>query len=266
MSRDRRNSDRFTQDAVQNSLQIRHATKLMTNVCTMIREGSLQAGDRIPSEQELARRLRIQRSSVHIGIGYLVVLGLLKVRQGIGTFVAIEAKDLVSNELNQDGNLLDCDLDCIYEARAVLGGCLAALAAERCGSRYRVKLAEELTELYVAADNPREYLIHEMAFHSTVAQAVGNPILSTLMTRVNCAIYDAQHDLGSGSEELRNSVERYRNIFRAIRDHKPEEAGRAMEDHLKITRRMQRQCIPREVHVAPSSSETRVQSNYPDSN
>ena len=119
MGRNRRDSGYFTENILHNALEIRHATRLMGSLCSMIREGSLQAGDRIPTERELTRRLRIPQSSVQTGIGYLVTLGILKVRQGTGVFVAVEAHELISNEPDPDANSRDWDMDCVYEAHAI---------------------------------------------------------------------------------------------------------------------------------------------------
>ena len=246
MSINQSEPDHCTGDMLQNALEIRHAARLMTRVCAMISEGTFQAGDRIPPERELARRIRISLAGVRTGIAYLAMIGVLKVKQGTGAFVAMGAEELAGSELAQDQSQEGWDLNCICEARAVLEGNLAALAAERRNGKHWVKLAEELTELFAAADDPGVFLIHEMAFHRTLAQAAGNPILCALMTRLNAAIYDAYRQDESSNEELHNSANRYRRIFRAIRNREPDEARKAMEDHLRIAKNPRRKNLSEE--------------------
>lgn len=227
-------SGRRAGDMLQNALEIRHAARLMMRVCAMIREGTLQVGDRIPAERELARRIRISPAGIRTGIGYLAMIGVLKLRQGTGAIVAMGAEELAEGVLVQNHPRAAWDLDCICEVCGVLEGNLAALAAERSSDKHWVRLAEELAELYAATDDPDRYLIHEMAFHRIVAQAAGNPILCALMTRINAAIYDACRGTANKGEELYGSADRHRKIFRAIRNRKPDEARQAMEDYLRI--------------------------------
>jgi len=54
----------------------------------MILTGQWQAGDRIPSENELVRTLGVSRVSVRAAIHQLVGMGVLTVRHGDGTFVS----------------------------------------------------------------------------------------------------------------------------------------------------------------------------------
>ena len=54
----------------------------------LIGSGALHPGDRLPPERELARELKISRSSLRAGIGFLSAMGVLKSRHGAGTFIS----------------------------------------------------------------------------------------------------------------------------------------------------------------------------------
>ena len=49
---------------------------------------NLQAGDRLPSERELAEQLNIGRSSVREALRAMEILGLIETKRGEGTFIA----------------------------------------------------------------------------------------------------------------------------------------------------------------------------------
>src|ERR671928_6364 len=51
------------------------------------RDGALQPGDRLPTEQELAREFRVGRTSVREGLQKLRAHGLIESRKGLGAFV-----------------------------------------------------------------------------------------------------------------------------------------------------------------------------------
>src|SRR4028119_312474 len=57
------------------------------SVISQIREGRYRAGDRLPTERELAEQLGVGRTSVREGLRFLEKLGILEIRQGTGTVV-----------------------------------------------------------------------------------------------------------------------------------------------------------------------------------
>ena len=56
-----------------------------------IRSGTYAAGEKLPSERELARRLEVGRASVREAIAALQVQGVIETRPGSGSFVAADA-------------------------------------------------------------------------------------------------------------------------------------------------------------------------------
>ena len=57
--------------------------QVVNHVRALIESGSLQPGDKIPPERELARSLKISRASLRTGIGYLAAMGVMKIRHGV---------------------------------------------------------------------------------------------------------------------------------------------------------------------------------------
>ena len=62
--------------------------QVVEHVRSLIAKGEVHPGDRLPPERELARKLKISRSSLRAGIGFLSAMGVLKSRHGAGTFVS----------------------------------------------------------------------------------------------------------------------------------------------------------------------------------
>jgi len=57
-------------------------------VRNFIKENHLKAGDKLPSERELAGKLQASRSSIREALRSLELLGLIEVRHGEGTFIS----------------------------------------------------------------------------------------------------------------------------------------------------------------------------------
>jgi GntR family transcriptional repressor for pyruvate dehydrogenase complex len=205
----------------------------------LIASGTLRPGDRLPAERELARELKISRSSLRAGIGFLSAMGVLKSRHGAGTFVSSGPPALDSSSLSVLGELHGFLPWQMFEARLVIEASVASLAAERASDEHIAELAEEVAEMYAALADPQEYLIHDIRFHRTIARAAGNPILGALMETISANLYDGRRNTVQNSKDLKQSAEMHREIYRAIRSHNPPQAKLAMEQHLQQARMAQ---------------------------
>jgi GntR family transcriptional regulator len=54
----------------------------------MIEAGQFKPGDKLPSEEALAREMSLSRSTVRQALGYLEAHGMVSRRQGLGTFIS----------------------------------------------------------------------------------------------------------------------------------------------------------------------------------
>ena len=217
-----------------------HRTMQVVNhVRSLIENGTLQPGDKLPPERELARDLKISRASLRTGIGYLAAMGVMKIRHGVGTFVADGPPDLGKASLSFMGALHGFQSWQMFEARIILESSLAALSAERGKEEHHAALAEEVAEMFAAIENPTEYLIHDVMFHRIIAQASGNPILAAIMETVTSSMYDKRRKTVERATDLRESAEMHREIYRAIRARKPADARRLMEQHLRMAQTAQ---------------------------
>jgi len=212
---------------------------VISHVRDLIGGGHLRAGDRLPPERELARKLKISRSSLRAGIGFLSAMGVLKSRHGAGTFVSSGPPALDSSSLTVLGALHGFLPWQMFEARLVLESSVAALAAERATDEHIAELAEEVAEMYASLEDPQEYLIHDVRFHRTIARASGNPILGALMETITANLYEYRSKTVQNAQDLKESAEMHREIYRAIRTHNPTGARQTMEQHLNLARTAQ---------------------------
>jgi GntR family transcriptional regulator, transcriptional repressor for pyruvate dehydrogenase complex len=219
--------------SVRSVTEMRDALWLIRSVCSMLDKGQLRVGDRIPSAREFAHRLRIPAHSVRLGTRYLAMLGIAKTRPGGDAIITIGIERLTSTELIlsqlEDPRRSDSRKTLFFIAEN-----LAWLAAERRGGRYVALLAEELAELYTATEDPAEYLVHEVSFHRKIALAAGSQILSDLAANVAAVVSVAPRVKRLPAASLKESADRHMKIFRAIRQGKPAEARKAMQDHLYL--------------------------------
>jgi len=212
-----------------------HRTMQVVNhIRSLIESGTLQPGDKIPPEREFARSLKISRASLRTGIGYMAAMGVMKIRHGVGTFVADGPPQFGTASLSLIGALHGFQSWQMFEARIILESHLAALAAERGKQEQFSALAEEVADMFASMSSPAEYLIHDLMFHRIVSQASGNPILAAIIETITSALYDTRRKTVERSTDMRESAEMHREIYRAIRARNPKEAHNLMEQHLRM--------------------------------
>jgi GntR family transcriptional repressor for pyruvate dehydrogenase complex len=217
-----------------------HRTMQVVNhVRLMIERGDLKPGDQIPPERDFARELNISRATLRAGIGYLAALGVMKIKHGVGTFVADGPPDFGRASLSFIGPLHGFQSWQMFEARILIETSLAALAAERGKEEHHAALAEEVAEMFASVDNPSEYLVHDVLFHRIIAQASGNPILAAIAETLTSSMYDKRRKTVERAIDLRESADMHRQIYRAIRVRTPIEARKLMEQHLRMAQTAQ---------------------------
>jgi len=229
-----------------------HRTMQVVNhIRSLIENGTLQPGDKIPPEREFARTLKISRASLRTGIGYLAAMGVMKVRHGVGTFVADGPPEFGKASLGLMGALHGFQTWQMFEARIILESNIAALAAERGKEEHHAALAEEVAEMFASMGSPSDYLIHDLLFHRIISQASGNPIMAAVIETITSALYDKRRKTVERSIDMRESAEMHREIYRSIRARKPLEARKLMEEHLRMAQASQGMERPPDRKAAP---------------
>ncbi len=215
--------------------------EVVTQVREMIQRGDLNFSDRLPPERDLAKLLGVSRPTLRAGIRSLVALGVLESKQGAGTFVvgAEESPSLDSSSLQMLAALHGFKTDEMFEARLGLEMTIAGLAAERATSDQIASMADEVAEMFASLEKPEQYLVHDMRFHQVVASASGNRILTALMNMVTKVLFETRSKTVKFAQDLKESAEQHRQIYRSIREHDSEKARETMRFHLNSTKAAQ---------------------------
>ena len=75
--------------------------KVISSIRQMISEGKYTAGNRLPTEHELATFLNVSRGTVRSGLRELVAEGILEQRPGVGSFVSsVLTREMAGNSLS----------------------------------------------------------------------------------------------------------------------------------------------------------------------
>ncbi len=222
-------AEKRTQQDPQLSMQV------VNHIRRLVENGKLKPGDKLPPERELAQKLKISRASLRSGIGYLAATGVLKVRHGVGAFIADGPPAFAITSFNLIGALHGFQSWQMFETRLILECQLVALAAERSKQEHQMALAEEVAELFAALDRPTDFLVHDMNFHRILAQASGNPVLAAIMETLTVAFYKERSKTIEHAKDMREAAAMHRLIFKAVCARDAEKARTLMERHLSAS-------------------------------
>jgi len=206
--------------------------EVVARVSELIKASQLKAGDRLPPERELAKQLGVSRPSLRAGLRAMSSMGVLKSRQGAGTFVADGPPMLDSEPLRLLASLHGFSFNHMFEARSILEVGAAGLAAEHATGEQLATLADEIAEMYANLNEPQQYLVHDICFHRAVAAASNNPTLVTLVEMVSAVMYERRRETIDRAHDFSESLELHQQVYRAIRARQPEEARAAMREHI----------------------------------
>lgn len=164
------------------------ASEIALALSTRIEGGEWRPQDRLPPERDLARDLECSRETIRAALARLQAEGQIWRQQGKGTFVG-PGPALVGRDPRQ---VIDsASIRDLIEARLVYEPALAAAAAERATDQ-DIRQMAELAQQTGRAPDWREYERLDNAFHQSVAQASGNPLLLAIYLNLVAARGRAQ--------------------------------------------------------------------------
>ena len=190
----------------------------------LILSGELAVGERLPSERELAERMRVSKTVVHSGIADMVRKGFLEVAPRKGVFVGDFANNgsleaLVSIMQHNGGRLDRRNIRSMLEMRyAIEGVCLAHVM-----SRQSPEVLKRLEQIVCQAEEEAgaspvsctrlAELYH--SFHHQLCAASGNTIAPLIMNAFHSPAVQlwANSARALGPEQ---SVERLRRFYELI--------------------------------------------------
>jgi len=136
-----------------------------------IRSGHFSSGQPLPSERDLAKQMGVSRSSVREALIVLEISGWVEIRTGNGVFVN---QNLPSdNESRRD----DAGVEELLQAREIIEGEIAALAAQNATDEQRDELAQIMVDMERETADNVEFHALDKRFHLLIGSMTGNSVL-----------------------------------------------------------------------------------------
>lgn len=203
-----------------------------------LRNGTWDAGERLPAERDLGQSFGVPRSAVRKALQQLKDLGLIQQRVGSGTFVAPDfARRLPTPAAKKEPHVSPAEL---MDARLVLEPALIDLVVRNARAADLSELEECCRQAELAA-SLEQFEYWDGAFHQRIAEASHNPFLIQIFGLIQ-EIRDGSEwgvlKKKSVTDERRKAYQsEHRQLLNAIRERDAEAAKKAALSHLSHVRR-----------------------------
>ena len=206
-------------------------SKVITMLRAFIEDGGFTVGMMLPPERVLAERFGVGRPAIREGIKALTILDVIESRRGDGTYIksleGLQADWPSKVELRSSNfNLLD-----LLEVRKMIEPVAARLAAVRASEADLRRIESECSAIE-QSENWESMAQHDLALHSAILEAAGNPVLTELNHALARLQRKSREVTGASAPNRSAMIAHHRHIVDAIVRGEGETAQATMLEHL----------------------------------
>lgn len=203
---------------------------------SLINNGKLKPSDQLPPERVLARDLEVSRQSIREALKKAESKGLIKVRQGEGTFILSAASDLIESPIL---TMMTEEVEKIYEfieIRKLIEVWCAKKAAEFVTAKELKKMRKALSQTEKLIDSNEILGQPDIDFHIAIAEASHNTLMVHMMTTVK-QLFLSMFKISNFTRrpgKNRILIKQHQEIYEAIKSRNPNLAAQKMDRHLQF--------------------------------
>jgi GntR family transcriptional repressor for pyruvate dehydrogenase complex len=208
--------------------------RVSEQIKTLIMEGNLKPGDRLPSERDLAKRIQVGRLSLREGLRILESMGIVETKYGVnsGTYVSRIGIENLAEKFSDVLKLGNFTLEKLYEARLEISLIALKYFIER-GNAHDIRRMEECIkeaeQLLKLGMQTREKNLY---FQQLIAQGSKNPVFILIQNSLFEAIRQFLSKFESPHQHSKEILAGNKRILRYLKEKNLESASKAMRSHL----------------------------------
>lgn len=212
--------------------------QIADQIAVYIQRESLQPGDRLGREEDLARRFGVSRPTLREALRVLSSTHLIRASKGPGggIFVAATPEQGIGRNVTRSvASMLESQnigFDELLETRMLLEVPLAGLAAGRATEEDVAGLEALVAAQPAAADDHERLMQIGGQLHARIAAIAGNRLAGAFTEWVVDVLQPSLHELIAPALVEAVLAEQHRDIVRGIARGDPTAAQRAMREHL----------------------------------
>ncbi len=196
-----------------------------------VNEGSLKPGEQLPTELELAGQLGVGRTSLREAIQRLRTIGVLEVRNGLGTFVVDRTRMEPVHSFMEWSVANEFEVTEVFEARLSLEVSAAGLAGERVSDE-DLEALQRAARRHSEASGIEQLIDTDEEFHAALVHAAGNALLERLYSMLVPGLREFRRMSLAIPASAARSAHTHDGIVEAIVARDPFRSRKATLEHL----------------------------------
>jgi GntR family transcriptional regulator, transcriptional repressor for pyruvate dehydrogenase complex len=194
-------------------------------------------GGKLPPERDLAGALAVSRPTLRQALRALQIMGVIRSRQGSGSYLAESAADILREPLEFVLAIKGIHETDLFETRYTLEVELASLAARRRKEEDVAEMRGALARMHASFGDPDAWCVHEIDFHDCIVRSARNAVMSAIMEMLSSMLLESRRETVRMLKDYPSSYDAHYKVFVEIEKQNPEAAARAMVDHFRMMER-----------------------------
>ncbi len=226
------------------TIRVKRVTEeIISQIHDQIARGELTAGDRLPSEREMALQLGVSRPTLREAMQVLEHTGFVEIIQGSGIYIRDIGKEDLTTPLEVLVNGSDARYREVYEFRASIEIWAAGLAAERIQNEEIEEMGKIIESMKHCRENKKPVDTLDAEFHLSIARACHNTIYylvaRTILHLYTQATRISHSELFLNDTDQDQLLEDHEALYKAIASRDAVTARTLMRTHLdRVSRKL----------------------------
>ena len=196
---------------------------------------NLKEGDKLPSHEELTQQLGVSKASLREGLQKLSAMGVIEIKQGLGTTVSIPKISNYFKVLSPRLITTGSSLSDLFEARKYIEAATVVNTITR-GDEEDIKGLQELIsemEKVFHKGNIESFLRKDIEFHNRIAIAGKNKVLLEILNIINELLFFQENVAHRIPGAIERAFDFHKRIFQAIKEKDLQKAQSLMTEHIE---------------------------------
>lgn len=211
--------------------------KVRDQLSQLITSQALNPGDKLPSEANLAEQFGVSKTVIREALRGLAAQGVVEIHQGKLATVRTPSHEPLKSFLKFAIQSKPEGLREALELRRTLEKDIAMIAAERISNDEVEKLECAVEKMSETIGTVEPWVQADVEFHLTLAKSANNRLMLFLVEALRELFHESILLLHTQrlDRDLTATLERHKNIVKAIKDRDPEAARNMMQVHFDAT-------------------------------
>ena len=209
---------------------------VIKQIKTLIMDGILNPGDKLPNEQNLSKQLQVSRGTTREAMKILSAYGIVNIKQGDGTYISSDAGKSLIDPLLFNMLLSVEDKEKLLELRELLELGIETLIIRNAEDddiyeleRINNELAEKISSQLYSIEELADF---DLAFHSALGKATRNRYIEQIYNFALKLLAPSIIKTHEKENSAENVVRLHGNIIKALKSRDSDRAFKAVKESI----------------------------------